>query len=52
MKRTWKLLVIHYVAKALGVLVKVDGLPHGSIRNLPHVRGGACVLRRDLDLHE
>lgn len=30
----WKLRIIHYVAKALGVLVKVEGFPFGSNRNI------------------
>jgi hypothetical protein len=30
----WKLAIIHYVAKALGVLVKVEGIPFGSNRNI------------------
>jgi len=30
----WRLATLHYVAKALGVLVKVEGFPYGSRRNL------------------
>jgi len=30
----WKLAIIHFVAKVLGVLVKVEGIPFGSTRNL------------------
>ena len=32
----WKLRVIHIVAKMLGVLVKVDGIPYGC--NKAHIR--------------
>lgn len=35
MKLTLKLAVIHYLAKALGVLVHVEGMPLGSSRNVP-----------------
>jgi hypothetical protein len=30
-----KIAIIHWVAKALGVLVNIEGLPYGSARNLP-----------------
>lgn len=32
-------LIIHYVAKALGVLVHIEGMPFGSSRNLKSERG-------------
>ena len=32
----WKLRIIHIVAKMLGVLVKVDGIPYGC--NKAHIR--------------
>ena len=32
---TPKLTILHYVAKALGLLVHVDGMPLGSARNIP-----------------
>lgn len=32
-RRTWRTTVLHYVAKALGVLIKIEGLPYGSARN-------------------
>lgn len=28
-----RLFILHYVAKALGVLIHIDGLPFGSTRN-------------------
>jgi hypothetical protein len=33
--RNWRVLVLHYFAKALGVLIKVDGIPYGSRRRIP-----------------
>lgn len=30
----WKVLVIDLVARILGILVKVEGIPVGSVRNL------------------
>ena len=30
-----KLMILHYVAKALGLLVHVDGRPLGTDRNIP-----------------
>ncbi len=32
----WRLVVLHWVAKALGLLVKVEGFPLGSTRNYNH----------------
>ena len=32
-----KLTILHYVAKALELLVHVDGMPLGSSRNVPPV---------------
>jgi len=29
----WRVIVLHYVAKALGILVHVEGFPYGSRRN-------------------
>jgi len=37
-----RILIVHYVAKALGVLVHVGGRPYGSDRNVPRVGGGLC----------
>lgn len=34
----WRTAVIHYVAKAVGLLVKVEGIPLGTSRNLEKVR--------------
>ncbi|MBA1156919.1 hypothetical protein [Microvirga mediterraneensis] len=31
---SWRLIVLHHVAKALGLLVKVEGFPYGTTRNL------------------
>lgn len=31
---TWRIRVLHYVGKALGVLLHIDGLPYGSSRNI------------------
>lgn len=39
--RTWRLVVLHCVAKALGLLVKVEGFPFGSRRNLERHEGTA-----------
>ncbi len=30
----WRAAVIHHVAKALGLLVKIEGMPLGTARNL------------------
>lgn len=30
----WRLVVLHHVARALGLLVKVEGFPYGTSRNL------------------
>lgn len=30
----WRTAMVHYVAKAVGLLVKVEGMPLGSRRNL------------------
>ncbi|MCV9940926.1 hypothetical protein OIU35_31635 [Boseaceae bacterium BT-24-1] len=32
----WRVRIVHYVAKALGVLVHVDGMPFGSARIVPN----------------
>lgn len=44
--KNWRLVVLHYVAKALGVLVHVEGFPYGSRRNFDMSEregwGGAC----------
>jgi hypothetical protein len=37
-----KLTILHYVAKALGILVHVNGMPLGSSRNVANVRGESC----------
>jgi hypothetical protein len=29
----WRLAIVHYVAKALGLLIRVDGFPLGTSRN-------------------
>lgn len=31
---TIKVRILHYVAKVLGVLIHIDGLPYGSSRNV------------------
>lgn len=33
-----KLTILHYVAKALGILIHVDGRPFGSDRNVTPVQ--------------
>jgi len=30
----WRVAIIHYVAKSLGLMVKIEGMPLGSSRNL------------------
>lgn len=30
----WKVTVVHYIAKTLGLLVHVEGYPFGSSRNI------------------
>lgn len=34
----WRTAVIHYVAKAVGLLVKVEGMPLGTSRNLEKIK--------------
>lgn len=29
---TWRVRVLHWVAKALGVLIHIEGFPYGSLR--------------------
>jgi hypothetical protein len=36
---SWRLTALHYVAKALGLLVHVEGFPYGTCRNLSRERG-------------
>lgn len=36
----WRTAIVHYVAKAVGLLVKVEGMPLGSDRNLERVSHG------------
>lgn len=31
----WRLRVLHWTAKALGLLVHVEGFPYGTRRNMP-----------------
>jgi hypothetical protein len=31
---TWRLVILHYVARILGLHVKVEGFPYGTCRNL------------------
>ena len=31
---TWRVTALHYVAKALGLLVHVEGFPYGTTRNI------------------
>lgn len=38
----WRLLVLHHVARALGLLVKVEGFPYGTSRNLSDDREPGC----------
>ncbi len=40
----WELTAIHYVSKALGVLVKVEGIPFGSNRNINRGRPSGATL--------
>lgn len=40
----WKLRIIHYVAKLLGVLVHVEGIPFGSPKNVPLYKGGTKTM--------
>lgn len=35
----WRLRILHHVARALGLLVKVEGFPYGATRNLGAPRG-------------
>lgn len=32
--RSWRLVVLHVIAKALGLLVHVEGFPYGTRRNI------------------
>lgn len=40
----WRLVVLHHVAQALGLLVHVEGFPYGSRRNIDFGRNesGIC----------
>lgn len=45
----WRVSAVHYVAKAVGLLVKIEGFPVGTNRNLERVKcdvGGACESNR------
>ena len=35
---TWKMVILHRVAQALGVLIKIEGWPLGSNRNIDFSR--------------
>lgn len=30
----WRIAIVHYVAKTLGLLIKIDGFPLGTARNI------------------
>lgn len=44
----WRVVVLHYMARALGILVHVEGFPFGSRRNLPGVRGFSGAKRPNM----
>ncbi|PKR55397.1 hypothetical protein [Thalassospira marina] len=48
-KRDWRVtVVLHYVAKLLGVKIKVDGCPYGAdILAKPHRRGYGHEISKD-----
>ena len=33
-RKDWRLYVVHYVAKAVGILIHFRGFPYGSSRNV------------------
>lgn len=45
----WRVAVVHYVAKAVGLLIHLEGMPLGSGRNLDHssvdAKEGDCGSR-------
>lgn len=34
----WRVAAVHYVAKVVGLLVKIEGMPVGSNRNLEQIQ--------------
>lgn len=43
---SWRLCVLHAVAKTLGLLVKVEGFPYGTSRNLIRNREPHCGVAK------
>lgn len=37
----WRVRIVHYIAKAIGLLVHVEGIPFGSNRHYPNKFVGA-----------
>lgn len=46
----WRVAIVHWVAKAVGLLAHVEGMPIGSARNIKPLKGGVTGSKSDVHL--
>ena len=47
---SWRVVIVHFVAKLVGLLVHVEGLPYGSSRNYRHLRDWESPTRMNEEM--